>query len=640
MRGVAAWILAPWALALVACQEDLPPRGEVVLVVDTDLPVPAFASRLRVDVFAPDGAWLTSRDLGLPSPSDWPVSFSVVAQKEAAATEALVRLRAYRDGRVRDYLGERFAERPAFTEPWTAQSLDELCASLPELVLGEPLTLRRGLTVITDSLPTNECPYISKGGTIAARVSIPEAATYRFEVMRDTSYHATLFLRASCLNDATEIACADPLALDTTKARLIVDLEPGEYTLLSTTLSSLSPADVTLRAARADQWDQTPEIPAPPPDPSTPRLVRDGADVTPIDEPQPTVAVDRLVRVAIEPDRVASAHVVLRGACLGTMARLAASVPVERAVFEEAETCVDVENERVVPVPEPVAAGVEAASPSVQGSFGVGESCPDGAPEDDVVCVPGGLFVLGGNLGSVAVLATLPERPAIVSRFWIDRNEITVKQMREALASGLVSPLFPPAEPDLVQPFCTWTPAPGANEDLPILCVDFHLARAYCRHHGGDLPTEAQWEWAASAAWRTFETRYAWGDTGLTCTTAAYGRYPAGTAGECAARGQGPVPVAAFADTDRTPGPGIANMMGNAQEWTLDSAKSFDHPCWAASGLVDPGCFEETAPEYTLRGGSWALPRGYVSSTSRFALVGTAPAMLAGLRCAYAEDPR
>src|SRR5258706_15399776 len=84
----------------------LPPLGEVVLAVDTDAPVPELVSRLRVDFFAKDGKWLDSRDVLQADPRDWPATFSVYTE-EQAHREVILRLRGYREGRLRRYEGER-----------------------------------------------------------------------------------------------------------------------------------------------------------------------------------------------------------------------------------------------------------------------------------------------------------------------------------------------------------------------------------------------------------------------------------------------------------------------------------------------------------------------------------------------------
>ncbi|HQY62099.1 MAG TPA: SUMF1/EgtB/PvdO family nonheme iron enzyme [Polyangiaceae bacterium] len=102
------------ALALApSCKEAPPPLGEALVVVDTDAPVPALVGRLRVDFYTTAGEWFESRDLAAPDPSAWPLSFSVFTPDEVGPRDVIVRLRAYPEGKTRDYRGERFAPRGA-----------------------------------------------------------------------------------------------------------------------------------------------------------------------------------------------------------------------------------------------------------------------------------------------------------------------------------------------------------------------------------------------------------------------------------------------------------------------------------------------------------------------------------------------
>jgi formylglycine-generating enzyme required for sulfatase activity len=43
----------------------------------------------------------------------------------------------------------------------------------------------------------------------------------------------------------------------------------------------------------------------------------------------------------------------------------------------------------------------------------------------------------------------------------------------------------------------TWTNAPGSQENLPITCINWYEAYAFCIWDGGFLPSEAEWEYAA-----------------------------------------------------------------------------------------------------------------------------------------------
>ena len=57
----------------------------------------------------------------------------------------------------------------------------------------------------------------------------------------------------------------------------------------------------------------------------------------------------------------------------------------------------------------------------------------------------------------------------------------------------------------------TWTDSVGNNEDLPINCVNWWEAFAFCIWDGGFLPSESEWEYAAAGG--SFQRAYPWGAT-------------------------------------------------------------------------------------------------------------------------------
>src|SRR5689334_22030391 len=61
------------ALILLLACNPAPPYGEVLVEADVEQSVPKFLSRLRIDLYAPDGTWYQSRDISAPDVSEWPI---------------------------------------------------------------------------------------------------------------------------------------------------------------------------------------------------------------------------------------------------------------------------------------------------------------------------------------------------------------------------------------------------------------------------------------------------------------------------------------------------------------------------------------------------------------------------------------
>jgi len=466
-------LAAVLAVLSVACQEELPPRGEVVLHVDTDLAVPRLAGRLRVDLYQPDGTWYESRDTALPDARDWPTSFSLYHSDDSTPRRVWVRLRVYPHGRVREYLGERFTPAP-------------------------------------DPLPADE-------------LAPQPAAT-------------------------------------------------GE-----------------------------------------PRLLDHGSDATPPTEPLPELAVDRLLELEIPAGQRRHLGVVLRGACIGTMADLTGRT-----------TCVDTPRSRVDASSAPLA-GSEVPKVSSQGAFGAPTGCDvalrppsqsaDGASLfDEEVCVPGSLFVFGSaGVFGAGPQSALPERAAIVRPVAMDRYEVTVGRWRAALDAGFLPQGFVFANEGPLatgsgsgQGMCTWSSAPMGREHFAINCLTWSAALSFCEFHGAGLPSEVEWEHAATAAARADETLYPWGNAVPTCDRAVYGRWDATSSGgtDCKTLGFGPVPVDVGQDV--TPSIGVVGLGGGLTEWLRDTALPLTTRCWASAPLQDPGCDDPAQGERSARGGNWS----------------------------------
>lgn len=254
------------------------------------------------------------------------------------------------------------------------------------------------------------------------------------------------------------------------------------------------------------------------------------------------------------------------------------------------------------------------------GSWSEAEAVPcAGAVPDGMVCVPGGLFLLGSaryfSLGSGD---PTPERLVRLSPFALDLTEVTVGTLRRVLQDTPLSELpvtkgaTPPAS------WCSWRGAsdPSGDEES-VNCLPLSLAREICAARGGRLPTEAEWEWAAGNLTR--ESSYPWGEDPEVCRHAVVARAEtlSSSSGDSTCRtasGTAIVPAgpAAGGGADDLTALGVRDLAGNLGEFVEDAYGLYDEPCWldGPTPLVNPRCdtpsSSPTAPAIqALRGGSW-----------------------------------
>jgi formylglycine-generating enzyme required for sulfatase activity len=182
---------------------------------------------------------------------------------------------------------------------------------------------------------------------------------------------------------------------------------------------------------------------------------------------------------------------------------------------------------------------------------------------------------------------------------------------------------------DMIPADATWTTTPAGNEKLPIDCVNWYEAYAFCIWDGGFLPSEAEWEYAAAGGGEQRE--YPWGAAppGTANQFAIYGGegdgvcyYPDG--GACAGFGNiAPVgtPVA---------GAGLwgqLDLAGNVDEWNLDSPGSYGNPCTDCASLAPQ-------PSRSFRGGAYFLGASALPTWVRGNGQATSRPIALGVRCA------
>lgn len=646
-RTVLASVLASVALwTIAACLTRPLPLGEALLVVDTNASIPRHVNRLRVDVFGGRGELLETRELVAPRGEDWPISFSVVADREEPRA-VTVRLRAYADGHV---VTRRESAQDGGAELLAHRTLDDACQQAPKLAFGEPLTVRRGAAPITTILPVSvgdagTClePTTDAGappprcGSGVAKVEIAARGKYRFEVVAispdgtkgEPGGNVALALRKECLLPTTQLACEGDATSDTRLPVLTLDLDPGTYWLVTGGWGGAA-ADVTLLATGPESVVEAPPTPT----------VGDPDAL----EPAPGATIDRLVRLQLVQGYRGTVPVTLSGECFGTPADLTTG-----------RTCIDREGELVAPAPLVADGDLVRDVPRPPPWEGErSEPCaiaPRGpsAVFDEEVCIPGGAFLLGDTLALTdRDFRTRPERMRVVAPFLLDRYEFTVARYREALRRGFVPagedprPNPGPLKEDCRGCACTFSvdaPTEGpTRESYPLNCVTWSTARALCRFFEGDLPTEDQWEYAATAAGRPLETQYPWGSALPACDLVAVERASADAdkpAARCATFGPVAVDAAPFADRDRSPA-GVVGLGGNVMELLATGFYRYDSVVWARAGLRAPiaDVANQDAPLRSARGGDWATSGASASAAVRRAVAPLANYQNLGFRCA------
>jgi sulfatase modifying factor 1 len=254
--------------------------------------------------------------------------------------------------------------------------------------------------------------------------------------------------------------------------------------------------------------------------------------------------------------------------------------------------------------------------------------------------------------------------PANVSSFRLDKYEVTVGRFRQFVAAwsgGWTPPagagkhtylnggrgLAGSADPGAYEPgwvasdgayvaptpgnlecgggFSTWSPSAGSSENLPINCVNWWEAYAFCIWDDGFLPSEAESEYAEVGGGEQRE--YPWGDTdpGTLNQYAIYGCYYPSGSGTCAGlENIAPVGTAAL-------GGGLwgqLDLAGNVWPWTLDWLAAYAEPC------ID--CADLTPSPYRSHGGAdFHDPQSYLVASAQHA--GNPPQYrdtVLGFRCA------
>ncbi len=159
--------------------------------------------------------------------------------------------------------------------------------------------------------------------------------------------------------------------------------------------------------------------------------------------------------------------------------------------------------------------------------------------------VPMGNFQMGSH--TAGEFASPIHLVRIRSPFQIMQTEVTVRQYQLCVQAGVCT------VPLSGEEACNWRKQDRTEH--PVNCLDFNQARTFAKWVGGDLPSEAQWEYVATALG---EHQYPWGD--MPTVDCMYAHYSG-----CAPQSK---PVCTTQGISTL---GICDLLGNVSEWVLDS---------------------------------------------------------------------
>lgn len=265
------------------------------------------------------------------------------------------------------------------------------------------------------------------------------------------------------------------------------------------------------------------------------------------------------------------------------------------------------------------------------------------------VNVPGGAFPMGVGDGKDACPPEMscgahegPEHEVEVSAFVMDKFEVTVGRFRSFVNRGdeldlepgqgrhpsisgsgwqtAFDAILPNAEELRSSLACddqaTWTDEPGMNEALPINCVNWAVAFAYCITVGGRLPTEAEWEFVAAGG---EENRlYPWGNATPDESRSNFFPGELGRVGSLEA-GEGRYEN--------------ADLAGNVWEWALDW---LDAGWYAGQGTDCVDCARVAGGTHrVLRGGAFSYEAVTLRAAARSGELPETRDASIGFRCAY-----
>lgn len=245
--------------------------------------------------------------------------------------------------------------------------------------------------------------------------------------------------------------------------------------------------------------------------------------------------------------------------------------------------------------------------------------------DSEMLYVPGGIFRLGNDEGE------RDEQPSLWVRldpYYIDETEVTNGAYVQCVEDGACEP---PDSPNAAYHDAYY--GDPRFDDYPVIFVSWYDAANFCQWRDARLPSEAEWEKAASLdPDQAVKFRYPWGDAFdgeklNYCDSNCPSEKANGNVND---GHRDTAPVRSYENGRSTLG--VYDMAGNVMEWVGD---------WYSSS------YYETAPDTNplgppngqfkaIRGGSWLSAEEELTTTTRSSFDPTVSRTNLGFRCATA----
>jgi formylglycine-generating enzyme required for sulfatase activity len=243
-------------------------------------------------------------------------------------------------------------------------------------------------------------------------------------------------------------------------------------------------------------------------------------------------------------------------------------------------------------VPPSVLSGT--ALPDVSKGYVAGNSASVIEPNTSIewITIPGGKFAMGTDENIIGYEDSKPIHVVTVKTFEMSKTDVTVEQYAECVMKGRCT--APKAGGS-----CNWGVA--GRQLHPVNCVNWDQSNQYAKFKGARLPSEAEWEYAATSGGRN--QKYPWGNDEATCdNTVMYGNGGLG----CGNESTMPVCSKPAGNTAQ----GLCDMAGNVWQWVQD----IYHDSYKGVGSA----FEGMGFRRVTRGGSFKSSSDVLRADFRF----------------------